>query len=251
MTDTQTAIATLDIDRRVATLSLNRPDKRNALSRDLIAQLHTHCEALRTNHEVSVVLLRGEGRSFCAGMDLKAVLKEPGAPFELLSGIAELTILMRTMPQVIVADVRGAAIGGGCGLVAVADLAVTHPDAKLGYPEVDLGVCPAVVAPWLVQSIGAGAARRVLLQGGTLSGHRAHELGLVSHCVPVGEMDALIEEITGRLSRAGVVALGATKGLLSDLEADPIHAMVRKGARISADVIASDEAQERLAKIYG
>ncbi|GAB4548168.1 MAG: enoyl-CoA hydratase-related protein [Phycisphaerales bacterium] len=251
MTDTATEVATLSIEGRIATLTLNRPDKRNALSRELIAALHAHADSVRTNPDVSVLLLRGAGRSFCAGMDLKAVLKEPGAPLELLSGIAELTILLRTMPQVVVADVRGAAIGGGCGLVAVADLSITHPDAKLGYPEVDLGVCPAVVAPWLVQSIGAGPARRVLLQGGTMSGQRAYELGLVSQCVPADEMDEAIEALTARLARAGVVALGATKGLLSELEADRIHALVRAGAKVSADVIASDEAQERLAKIYG
>ncbi len=251
MTDTTTHPATLEIEGRIATLTLNRPEKRNALSRELISALREHVETVRHKEGVSVLLLRGAGRSFCAGMDLKAVLKEPGAPLELLSGIAELTIEMRTMPQVVVADVRGAAIGGGCGLVGVADLAITHPDAKLGYPEVDLGVCPAVVAPWLVQSVGAGVARRILLQGGTLSGQRAYELGLVSHCVPVEEIDRVLKSLTDRLARAGIRALAATKGLLGDLEAERIHAAVREGAKISADVIASPEAQERLAKLYG
>lgn len=251
MTDTTTDLAPLAIEGHLATLSINRPGKRNALSRDLIARLRERVDEVRANDGVSVLLLRGEGRSFCAGMDLKAVLKEPGAPLELLSGIAELTIAMRTMAQVVVADVRGAAIGGGCGLVACADLAVTHPDAKLGYPEVDLGVCPAVVTPWLVQSVGPGVARRILLQGGVMTGHRAYELGLVSHCVPSNEQDNTVRALTEHLCKAGTRALAATKGLLAELEADPIHAMVRKGARVSADVIASPEAQERLGKLYG
>lgn len=250
MTDTAT-IAPLVVDGRTATLSLNRPDKRNALSRDLIEALRERVDEVRTDRDINTLVLRGEGRSFCAGMDLKAVLKEPGAPLELLSGIAELSIAMRMMPQVVVADVRGAAIGGGCGLVACCDLAVTHPDAKLGYPEVDLGVCPAVVAPWLVQSVGPGVARRVLLQGGTMSGQRAYELGLVSHCVPIEEMDGVLATITGRLAKAGHDALHATKRLLGELEEATIHAAVRKGAQVSADVIAGTEAQERLAKIYG
>ncbi len=245
-----TDIAPLTIDGRVATLTLNRPEKRNALSRDLIAALQARVDEVRAQPELSVLVLRGDP-VFCAGMDLKAVLKEPGAPFELLSGIAELSISLRTLGQVVVGDVRKAAIGGGCGLVGVCDLAVTHPDAKLGYPEVGLGVCPAVVAPWLVQGVGMGRARRILLQGGTMSGQRAYEMGLVSHCVPAAEMDGLLSEMTGRLADAGPAALAATKGLLNELEEQQTYAAVRAGARVSADVIAGPEAQERLGKLYG
>lgn len=243
--------ATLEIDGRVATLTMDRAEKRNALSRGLIASLREHVETLRPHEDVSVVVLRGGGGTFCAGMDLKAVLGEPGAPFELLSGIAELSIGLRTLPQVVIADVRGAAIGGGCGLMAVCDIAVTHPDAKLGFPEVDLGVCPAVVAPWLVRSIGGGRARRVLLQGGTMNGVRAFELGMVSALAGKDELDAWVAETAGRLAKAGPHALAATKGLLNHLEEEATYDAVRKGARLSADVIAGDEAQERLGKLYG
>ncbi len=189
MPDTNASPATLDFDGRIATLTMRRAEKRNALSACLIDALRASVDELRTNTDVSVVVLRGDGPVFCAGMDLKSVLADPEAPFELLSGIAELSIALRSLGQVVIADARGAAIGGGCGLVAACDLAITHPDAKLGYPEVDLGVCPAVVAPWLVQSVGPGVARRILLQGGTMSGQRAHELGLVSHCVPKETID--------------------------------------------------------------
>ena len=236
---------------RIATITLNRPDKRNALSLELLTALRERIDQLAARPEYSVCILTGAGPTFCAGMDLKAVLKEPGAPLRLLSAIAELTIALRNLPAVTLARVNGAAIGGGCGLVAVCDFAVTHPDAKLGYPEVDLGVCPAVVAPWLVQALGAGRARRVLLEGGTMSGLRAYELGLVSEVVAPDQLDAAVKARAERLAQAGPHAMRATRKLLNSMGQAELEALVRKGAHISAEVIAGEEAQRCLSKIYG
>ncbi len=253
-----TDLATLSIDGRIARLTLNRPEKRNALSLDVLAALATEvtrlssAEVAGSGGAPSVVVITGEGRSFCAGMDLRAVLDDPEAPLRLLSAIAELTIAMRKLPMVTVARVNGAAIGGGCGLVATADLAITHPDAKLGFPEVDLGVCPAVVAPWLVEKVGAGAARKVLLSGGTLSGLDAFNVGLVTQCVPVEQLDEATEEVAARLASAGPRALAETKRLLNELEEERgVYEAVRRGAQVSADVVRGDEAQAMLRKVYG
>lgn len=244
-------LATLTITGRVARLGINRPDKRNALSLDLLAAMRERVAEVASRDDVSVCVLTGEGPTFCAGMDLKAVLNEPGAPLRLLTSIAELTISMRCMPQVTVARVNGAAIGGGCGLACVCDIAVTHPDAKMGFPEVDLGVCPAVVAPWLVLAIGAGRARRVLLEGGTMSGHRAAELGMVEEAVEPERLDGAVRERAERLAKAGPNALRATKRLLHDLESERLEAAVRRGAEVSAEVIGGAEAQAMLGKVYG
>lgn len=244
-------LALLDIEGRIARLTLNRPDKRNALSLEFLDALHARLDELAGRSDVSVCVLTGAGSTFCAGMDLKAVLKEPGAPLRLLSSIAELTIKLRRLPQVTLAMVNGAAIGGGCGLVAVCDLAATHPDAKLGYPEVDLGVCPAVVAPWLVAAVGPGRARRILLQGGTMGGLQALEHGLVSQVAPREELEAEVEKVAQRLAGAGPRALSETKRLLNELEAEKIDRAVRRGAEISAEVIGGEEAQRMLAKLYG
>lgn len=254
-TNATTELALLEIDNRIATLKLNRIEKRNALSIDLLAALQERVNALaaltRNPDRPTALIITGEGKAFSAGMDLKAVLHEPGAPLKLLSAIAELTIAIRDLPMVVIAQVNGAAIGGGCGLVATADIAITHPEAKLGYPEVDLGVCPAVVAPWLVNALGAGKARRILLQGGTMSGTRALELGLVHQCVPKEELEHVVHECASRIAKAGPDALAKTKGLLNDIEGERLRELVRKGAHISADVIAGEEAQQRLAAIYG
>ncbi len=244
-------LALLEIDGTVATLSLNRPDKRNALSLELLDALHEKTGLLAQMPEVHCCRVVGTGNSFCAGMDLKAALDTPGAPGRLLSSIAELTIKFRNLPQVTVARVQGAAIGGGCGLVAVCDIAVTHRSCKMGYPEVDLGVCPAVVAPWLVRSIGAGRARRVLLSGGVMDGAEAYRLGLVAHLTEDGALDGAVDEIVGRLGDAGGVALRETKRLLNDLDGEDIAARVREGAVISAEVVDGPEARARLAEVYG
>lgn len=251
MTEISHGLARLETEHRVATLTLMRSEKRNALSIDLLEALHGAVDELRGRREVSVVVLRGDGRSFCAGMDLRAVLGDPGAPLRLLSSIAELSLALRGLPQVVIARAHGAAIGGGCGLVVGADIAVTHPDAKLGFPEVDLGVCPAVVAPLLVNKVGAGVARRIFLTGGTLSGLDASRMGLVDHCVPVDEMDGVIAEIAERIAGAGPEAIAATKRHLGELDGERFAALVRRGAEISAEVIAGAEAQSRLGQLYG
>lgn len=244
-------LALLTVANRIARLTLNRAEKRNALSIELLEALHARVDELAARNDVSVCILTGDGPTFCAGMDLKAVMSDPAAARKLLSLLAELTLRIRALPLTVIARVNGAAVGGGCGLVAVADVAYTHPDAKLGYPEVDLGVCPAVVAPWLVRAVGAGTARRILLQGGTMSGQRAFELGLVAHCMPKEELDQAVEDAAARLAAAGPNALRATKSLLNELDGAVLASSVRKGAELSASVIGGEEAQRMLKAAFG
>jgi methylglutaconyl-CoA hydratase len=148
---------------------------------------------------------------------------------------------------VVIAKVNGAAIGGGCGLATVCDIAVTHADSKMGFPEVDLGVCPAVVAPWLVRKIGAGRARQVLLSGGVMTGQRAYELGIVNHIVAsAAELDSAVDTLAQRLATGGPGAMRATKALLNDLDGSLDERLAERGARLSAEVLATPEAQAML-----
>ncbi|TVQ60430.1 MAG: enoyl-CoA hydratase/isomerase family protein [Phycisphaerales bacterium] len=245
-----TDLALLSVSDGVATLTLNRPEARNALSIELLGALRARVGELAQRGDVRACVVAGAGPAFCAGMDLKAVLDVPGAPAKLLSEIAELTLELRALPCATIALVRGAAIGGGCGLACVCDFAITHPEAKLGYPEVDLGVCPAVVAPWLIKKIGPGAARRVLLEGGVMSGDRAHELGLVTRVVPQDELDSATHELAQRLAKAGPRALRATKMWLNELDGSTDRALVVRGAAISAEVISTEEARDALRKKF-
>ncbi len=240
-------LAKLTISGKIATLTLDRPEARNALSVDLLRAMHGQLDDLARANGVVVLIVTGTAPAFCAGMDLKAVLDDPQAPGELLHLLADFTLRLRRVPQVSVAKVRGAAIGGGCGLACVCDLAITHADSKMGYPEVDLGVCPAVVAPWLVRKIGAGKARRVLLSGGTMTGAKAFELGMVDALVPTkDELDGACEAMAQRLATGGPNALAATKGLLNELDGSMDDGVVKRGAELSAKVIAMPETRAML-----
>jgi methylglutaconyl-CoA hydratase len=246
-------LAQLSVQGRVATLSLNRPDARNALSIELLRALHAKLDDLAPRTDLAVLVLTGAGKAFCAGMDLKLVLDDPHAPTILLDLLAELTLKIRQLPMVTLAKVNGAAIGGGCGVACVCDLAVTHADSKMGYPEVDLGVCPAVVAPWLVRKLGAGRARLILLTGGVMSGQRAFELGMVDRVVPsLADLDGAAAEMSERLASGGARALRATKELLNQLDGSMDAGVVKRGAELSAQVIAMPETREMLrAKLGG
>ncbi|MBX3389094.1 MAG: enoyl-CoA hydratase/isomerase family protein [Phycisphaeraceae bacterium] len=244
---------TLSVEGPVTTLTLNRSDARNALSLDLLRDLHSAVDSMQVAGGPHVLVVTGAGKAFCAGMDLKAVLGHNDLALELLTSLAKLTVKIRALPMVVVAKVNGAAIGGGCGLACVCDLAVTHADSKMGYPEVDLGVCPAVVAPWLVRKVGAGRARKILLSGGLMSGRKAHACGMIDVlCESAAELDAATDSVVKRLASGGPNALAATKKLLNELDGSLDEAIVMKGAQLSASVLATPDAQARLrAKLGG
>lgn len=244
-------LALLDITGPIATLTLNRPDAHNALSIDMLRDAHARLDTLESlgTDAPAVLVLTGAGRSFCAGMDLKEVIIDTDAsiPLQLLESLARLTHRIRSLPMVVVGRVNGAAIGGGCGLVTVCDLAVTHEDAKLGFPEVDLGLCPAVVAPWLVRKIGPGRARKVLLSGGVINGVEAFTLGIVTATVPTRDgLDEAVNAMTASLATGGRDAMRATKGLLNTLDGSTDLDILLHGAKLSASVLATADAQSRL-----
>jgi methylglutaconyl-CoA hydratase len=234
----------------VTTIALNRPDARNALSLQLIRALGAAVADAARSPETRVLVLAGEGRAFCAGMDLKAVARDPVAMGEMLRELSRTTRAIRRMHIPTIARVQGAAVGGGCGLMVVCDFAVTHPEAKVGYPEVDLGVCPAVVAPWLMKRIGPGRARAMLLAGGTMSGREGFDAGLATHLCAQEELDATVAGIAKRLVSGGPKALAATKAWLNELDGSMDDAVLDKAAEISARIIAGDEAQSRLRAVF-
>lgn len=237
----------------IATLTINRPDSRNALSIDLLQAMHRRLDELggiparNAVNAPRVLILAGAGKSFCAGMDLKQVLSDPDKPLELLSSLAEFCLKLRALPCITIASVNGASIGGGCGLVTVCDFAVTHADSKMGFPEVDLGVCPAVVAPWLARKVGAGRARMILLRGGLMSGQQAADLGIVTQCVlTLDELAPAVQVLAERIASGGPQALRATKELLNDLDGSLDAAVARRAAELSASVLKTPETIEML-----
>lgn len=250
MNDNSPTLLDLDTHNHTARLTLNRPDQRNALSIELLECAHEHLDRL-ASQPIRTLVITGAGKAFCAGMDLKQVTSDPDAPLRLLTLLADLTLKIRRLPAITIASTNGYAIGGGCGLACVCDLTVTHPDAKLGFPEVDLGLCPAVVAPWLVRKIGPGPARRVLLSGGTMSGSKAHQLGIATDLVQNrDDLDAFVRETVERLHQGGPRAVAATKSLLNELDGSLDEQLLKEAAQLSASVLSSPEAQQTLRRFF-
>jgi methylglutaconyl-CoA hydratase len=241
----------LTTEGHIATLTINRPDARNAMSIEILEAMHAAVDSMRDS-SAHVLVITGAGKAFSAGMDLKAVLIElsgdAAVGAALLTSLAKLTLKIRTLDQVTVASVNGAAIGGGCGLTCVCDVTVSHADAVLGFPEVDLGICPAVIAPWVVKKLGAGVARKAMLMGGVMSGQEAQAIGLVDQLAPDRDgLAGLTKEVAERLASGGPKALSATKSLLNRIDGSLDEEILLRGAELSARVLATPEAQAALA----
>ena len=239
-------LVSLKNDEGIVTLSLQRPEARNALSLELIDAFETAVKAVAADTAARVLVLRGEGKAFCAGMDLRGVLHDPERMGHMLHALARTSLAIRRLSIPTIACVRGAAIGGGCGLMVTCDLAITHAESKCGYPEVELGICPAVVAPLLMRRIGAGRARAMLLTGGVVSGTEAHQLGLATHLALESELESAAMALAARLRSGGAKALATTKQWLVELEPELNEEIMKRAADLSARIIQGAEAQQRL-----
>lgn len=211
---------TLRLDRtdQVATLTLTRPEVHNALNPEMIAALTDACTRLGDDPGVRVIVLAGEGRSFCAGADVEYMssIAHYGEDENVADALrlAGLYAAIQECPKPVVARVQGAALGGGAGLVAAADIAIASEDAILGFTEAMLGIIPAVISPFVLGKIGPGAARELFLTGERFGAERAYELGLVQRVVPAAELDAAVAERVDKLLAAAPGAQAAIKILL-------------------------------------
>src|SRR5918992_2645581 len=199
----------------LTTVTLNRPDSHNALSAALIEELTRCFEELAEDQETRVVMLAGEGRSFCAGADIGYMRETAGLSYEEnledARGLAMMFWIIDECPKPVVAKVRGAAMGGGAGLVAVADVVVADSEARFSFSEVRLGLAPATIAPFVVRKIGASHARSLFLTGERFGAERAQEIGLVHNMAPQDGLDAVVEEKVGDLLQGGPVAQATVK----------------------------------------
>ncbi len=236
--------------KNIFRLTLNRPDKRNALSLELIQALYKSLDAIEENPSARALIIDGAGKSFCSGMDLRGVIDNPEAMRTMLQLLSKVYYRLRKLQIPTIACVQGAAVGGGCGLMVVCDFAFTHPEAKLGYPEVDLGVCPAVVAPWLIKKIGAGKARAMLLAGGTITGTQGFASGLVTHVCKINDLESDTFAFAQNLAFGAKNAIAVTKHWVGELDGSFDEEVFLKAANLSADIIAGEEAQIRLKELY-
>lgn len=237
-------------DGSVATITLARPDTHNALNAALIEELTTCFEALAMDEKARVVVFTGEGRSFCAGADIGYMRDTAKFAYEEnLEDARRLAAMFRAVdecPKPVVAKVRGAAIGGGAGLVAAADVVVAEEGAKFAFSEVRLGIAPATIAPFVVRKIGYSPARALFLTGERFGAQRAREIGLVHEVVPEDGLDAAVSEKVDALLAGGPYAQAAVKMVLREIEAvEPMDAPALMSNVIS-ELRVGEEGQEGL-----
>jgi methylglutaconyl-CoA hydratase len=235
----------------VAILTLNRPDRRNALSRALLAQLRDALDETGVDTGTRAVVVTGAGAAFCSGMDLKeavemdSTLDGEHAIVAVLKEFADLVHRLHTLSKPTVAAVNGDALAGGAGLMSACDLAVVAGSARIGYPEVRRGLVAAIVMHDLIRQIGDRRARQLLLTGELISGQLACDWGLVNAVTPAETcLDEAIRIAQG-LVECGPQALATTKRLLDETEGRPPN--LRGAAAISAVIRTSEEAQEGIA----
>ena len=228
---------TLQVAREghLTVVSLDRPDALNALSRRMVDELRDFFWGLTEDTETRVVLLRGNGRAFCAGLDLKEASGSVGAGGSIpgaLRGqrhIAELMMLMRRAPQPIIAAVHGAAAGGGFALALASDVRIAGESARMNAAFIRLGLsaCDVGVSYFLPRHVGASVASELLLTGDFIHADRARETGLVSRVVPDAELDAAARELAARMLRNSPLALRLTKDCLkASIDAGSLEAAI-------------------------
>ena len=236
----------------VLTLTLDRPEVRNALSAELVGRLTEAVGQAGLDDAVRVVVLTGTGRAFSAGADLSALqglmTASAEANLEDSEHLARLFRVIYTSPKPVVAKVQGHAIAGGCGLAAVCDFSLVSDDAKLGFTETRIGFVPAIVSVFVVRKLGEAAARDLLLRGRLIDAAEAARIGLVTRAVPAADLDAETDVLCHELAtETSASAVALTKRLLADVPSMGVAEGLSYAARLNALARATDDCKAGVA----
>jgi methylglutaconyl-CoA hydratase len=237
------------IDSRVATLTLNRPDVRNAFNDTMIAEITDAFRLLGADAGVRVIVLAANGPVFCAGADLNWMKKMAGYSHqENRADAAQLAAMLHaiyTCPKPVVARVQGDCYAGGMGLVAACDIAIAAEPAYFCLSEVKLGLIPATISPYVIRAIGENAARRYFLTAERFTAHEAHRIGLVHQVAAFDQLDVAVAEIVKALAANSPHAMQEAKRLVQDIAGAPLSdALIADTAERIADIRSSDQGKE-------
>jgi methylglutaconyl-CoA hydratase len=223
----------------IATITLNRPDKRNAISFELIEELLRALDEVAKSDAI-VMILTGAGKAFSSGMDLENLQSLIGrSPEQNLKDSGEMVRLFRRLyefPKVTIAAVNGAAIAGGTGLALLCDFTLAVPEAKFGYTEVRIGFVPAIVSTFLLRQVGEKQARDLLLTGRILGAEEAARMGLVNEIVSPDKLLPRARELAALLMENSPASLRATKQLLTDHARGELDAQIEAAVRENAAI---------------
>lgn len=237
-------------NKAVATVSINRPERHNALNPQVVGKLTDIFRELSGDSGVRVIILTGKGRSFCAGADISYMVERAGASYEesLADGqaIFDLMTAVAECPRPVVGRINGAAFGGGLGLVSCCDIAIAANRAKFGFSEVRLGLVPAVISPFVLARIGSSAARELFLTGERFDAQRARDIGLVQQVVSEDQLDGAVDDRVQALLGAAPGALAAAKALIGKVSGQDKASLRTYTTDIYARRRSSEEGREGL-----
>lgn len=229
---------TMRKDGGVLHLTLNRPDRRNAIDEPMVERLLECVAEADLAHDVRVVALRGAGTDFCAGADLHELLASVEKPPEdntaSATRLGDVFIRMRELPKPIVAVVHGRALAGGCGLAMACDLVIARSDATFGYPEVSRGFVPAMVMAMLRRAVGEKTAFDLVATGRTVTAAVALPMGLISRVVAAEQFESEVAQLLDGLAASSPSALALTKRQLYAIDMMDFPEAIRLGARVNA-----------------
>jgi methylglutaconyl-CoA hydratase len=251
MTDKSYRTIRVSREGQTVGLWLNRPEVHNAFNALMIGELRDALRSLKADASARVVVLSGQGASFCAGADLNWMREIIRFSYEQnlqeSLDLAEFLYELYSLPKPTIARVNGAAIGGGAGFVAACDIVVASSEAKFGLSEVKIGLVPACIAPYVLRKTGEGWGRQYFLTGERFDAERGRDIGLVHIVVKPEEMDSRIEELIGRLLTSGPESMAKAKELLERVPGMSFEEAQRFTAEMIAGLRTSPEGQEGMA----
>ena len=234
---------TYQVERGIARIALNRPERRNALDQELLTELRDALLAAAGDEGVRVVVLSGAGKDFCSGMDLRTfaqdglgnVASDDLAKFQTEArNMAGLLLDMRRHPCPIVAAVQGRALGGGCGIATAADIVLATDSAQFGYPEINIGFVPAIVSAILRRLVSEKRAFELIATGATISAQTALEFGMINRVFAAEAFEQQVEEFITNLASKSSSALVMSKELFYRTDAMQFEAAIEAGAEVNA-----------------
>ena len=241
-----------DLSDGVLTLTLNRPEKRNALDSPMVGALQQQLERAELDAEVKVVVVRGAGKDFCAGADLAELLESvdqtPDDNAAHAQRLGDVFVTMRKLPKSVVAVVEGRALAGGCGLATACDLVLAHSAASFGYPEVKRGFVPAMVIAMLHRTVGEKVAYDLVGTGHVLTATEALQVGLVSRVVPADGFEAAVGEIVAGMAESSPSAIALIKRQLYEVEGRSFEQAVALGAKVNAVARSTPDFKQAVAR---
>ena len=245
------SVVIYEVEGAIARVTLNRPEKRNALNDELVAGLKSALRRAHDDDEIRVVILSGAGSDFCAGADLSALQKIANASvaenLDDARSLMELFTLLRQVRMPVIAAVRGRALAGGCGLALGCDLVIAETEARFGFPEVKIGFVAAMVMTILRRNVSEKKAFELISLGAEISAGEAASIGLINRAVDASSFDSEVNRLASKLARFSPSAISLSKQLLYKIDSLPFAEALESGVDVNVTARMSDDCKKGIA----